>query len=501
MTLRETPIFGRRSSIQKNASSHGRKQALGVVGPASTSLSQLSEHNVSSGTLPSHMPGSTPSFSGVAAGPTPAKSFGGGGIAAQQQQQQQQRAIKTDSFHMLSRSQSDALLVSPPQTAGQIISSGPITQSATSIFLSHNQHQQQQHLYNPYISRPDTIRSSTSHGSRLRTSASSSNMYLGISSNGGGAFSPRPIPATQHHNNNHHPTRSPIEGQYIRSGMLTRKHLYERASKKASHRSWRRCYVTVDRGMVSMYKVEGRNNVLSADGRELTDISLQLGSVSLRHTMTQMMPPPGYSRSRPHVFALQLPNGGVYLFQTETEAELKEWVDACNYWASCESKAPYMIGGVFNMEYGWDNTGEYVKRQEEKERREERGETFTAAEMQAEEARIHAERERNRGINILDWSPPNNPMQRSGTDETEQLRVLMNHIAYLEEDLVSHKKLMGSIDERFYPRTPQHQKAFQNWERKAQYILKELIKYQTYADCLQKAVGKAAPSLSNGTSP
>ncbi|KAJ2501368.1 hypothetical protein GGH96_001977 [Coemansia sp. RSA 1972] len=280
--------------------------------------------------------------------------------------------------------------------------------------------------------------------------------------------------------------RSPLENQHIRSGVLVRKHLFERAGKKASHRAWRTCYVSVDRGTVAMYKMDGRHG--HPDGRELTDTSLQLGSVSLRHTMTHMLPPPGYSRSRPHVFALQLPSGGVYLFQTASEIELRDWVAACNYWAARESKAPYMIGGVYNMEYGWDNTGDFTLRFDERDAREERGEEPTAAEVAADERRVAEEREASRGASILEWTPPNNPMQRSDLDEAAQLKALMHHIAYLEEELVAHKKVQGSIDERFFPRTQQHHRAFSNWERKAQYILQELIKYQSYADVLQKAL-------------
>ncbi|KAJ2143414.1 hypothetical protein IW136_001664 [Coemansia sp. RSA 678] len=280
--------------------------------------------------------------------------------------------------------------------------------------------------------------------------------------------------------------RSPLENQHIRSGVLVRKHLFERAGKKASHRAWRTCYVSVDRGTVAMYKMDGRHG--HPDGRELTDTSLQLGSVSLRHTMTHMLPSPGYSRSRPHVFALQLPSGGVYLFQTASEIELRDWVAACNYWAARESKAPYMIGGVYNMEYGWDNTGDFTLRFDERDAREERGEEPTAAEVAADERRVAEEREASRGASILEWTPPNNPMQRSDLDEAAQLKALMHHIAYLEEELVAHKKVQGSIDERFFPRTQQHHRAFSNWERKAQYILQELIKYQSYADVLQKAL-------------
>ncbi|KAJ2787719.1 hypothetical protein GGI15_000490 [Coemansia interrupta] len=281
--------------------------------------------------------------------------------------------------------------------------------------------------------------------------------------------------------------RSPMENQHIRSGVLVRKHLFERAGKKASHRAWRTCYVSVDRGTVAMYKMDGRHGG-HPDGRELTDTSLQLGSVSLRHTMTHMLPPPGYSRTRPHVFALQLPSGGVYLFQTASEVELRDWVAACNYWAARESKAPYMIGGVYNMEYGWDNTGDFALRFDEREAREIRGETLSPSEQAAEERRIMEEREASRGASILEWTPPNNPMQRSDLDETGQLKALLHHISYLEDELVSHKKVQGSIDERFFPKTQLFHRAFGNWERKAQYILQELIKYQSYADVLQKAL-------------
>ncbi|KAJ2101491.1 hypothetical protein GGI09_001724, partial [Coemansia sp. S100] len=281
--------------------------------------------------------------------------------------------------------------------------------------------------------------------------------------------------------------RSPIENQHIRSGVLVRKHLFERAGKKASSRAWRTCYVSVDRGTVAMYKMDGRHGA-HPDGRELTDTSLQLGSVSLRHTMTHMLPSPGYSRSRPHVFALQLPSGGVYLFQTASEVELRDWVAACNYWAARESKAPYMIGGVYNMEYGWDNTGDFALRFDEREAREDRGEEMSPAEQVAEDRRIVEERDASKGASILEWTPPNNPMQRSDLDEAAQLKSLLHHITYLEEELVSHKKVQGSIEERFYPRTQQFQRGFSNWERKAQYILQELIKYQSYADVLQKAL-------------
>src|ERR1044072_3204822 len=74
--------------------------------------------------------------------------------------------------------------------------------------------------------------------------------------------------------------------------------------------------------------------------------------VNLRHTITNALPPPGYNRSRPHVFALSMPNGGLYFFQAGTAELVNEWVVTCNYWAACKSKEP-LTGGVSSMEYGW----------------------------------------------------------------------------------------------------------------------------------------------------
>jgi len=61
------------------------------------------------------------------------------------------------------------------------------------------------------------------------------------------------------------------------------------------------------------------------------------------------------------------------------------------------------------------------------------------------------------------------------------------HIASLENQLLTHKELREGVD-KWPAKSPQHHKAFTNWERKSQYLLKELIKYQTYADCVKQAL-------------
>jgi len=42
----------------------------------------------------------------------------------------------------------------------------------------------------------------------------------------------------------------------------------------------------------------------------------------------------------------------------------------------------------------------------------------------------------------------------------------------------------------FSPRHPNSSKAMTNWERKSSYLLREIVKFRTYIDCLQAAQGQ-----------
>ena len=77
-----------------------------------------------------------------------------------------------------------------------------------------------------------------------------------------------------------------------------------------------------------------------------------VGSILLRQTLASVLPPPGYSRMRPHVWALTLPSGSVFFFEAGTAELVQEWVKCANYWAARTSKEP-LKAGVSNMEWGW----------------------------------------------------------------------------------------------------------------------------------------------------
>ncbi|CAG8765967.1 23367_t:CDS:2, partial [Gigaspora rosea] len=144
---------------------------------------------------------------------------------------------------------------------------------------------------------------------------------------------------------------------YAKEGLLVRKHYWDSTSKRAKDKYWKECFVVVEKGEIRMYKFDTQNSTGSSGagaiggGNWMANATV-MGEVNLRHTITNALPPPGYNRSRPHVFALSMPNGGLYFFQAGTAELVDEWVSTCNYWAARMSKEP-LTGGVSNMEYGW----------------------------------------------------------------------------------------------------------------------------------------------------
>ncbi|PVZ99092.1 hypothetical protein BB558_004897 [Smittium angustum] len=282
---------------------------------------------------------------------------------------------------------------------------------------------------------------------------------------------------------------------YYRCALLNRKFLFEKAGKKATSRMWRGCYVSLGNGKAIMYKGEDRYAPRAGLVSVLPMGSQPFGTVQLGHTYAQIMPPPGYSFTKPHVFALTLSQGGVYLFQTKTAEEAQQWAFACNYWGALDTKVPYMAGSVYNVEYGWYNNNEFSKDEEKdtyiNDSASKSQPFISSSNTQASSKstkstdKLESLRDANRYLNIIDWTPPPNPTQSANSNEKLQIESFNKHIEYLESELVIHKTALTSISERFHPRSFVYNKAFHNWEKKAQYLLKELIKYKNYVDCLE----------------
>lgn len=196
-----------------------------------------------------------------------------------------------------------------------------------------------------------------------------------------------------------------------------------------------------------------------------------LGSIKLNHSLSNVLPPPGYNRQRPHVFAIQQSHGGVYLFHVGSQEQANEWVDTCNYWAARQSKEP-LPGGVSNMEYGWgaclndvilnldsdEVSGQYV---------------------------LDSDPD---SVTIYDWQPPTSPAVASTLDEKEQHEALQKHLQAISEEINEHRELKRKILVKFPTSSKSNAKVMTNWERKSNYLLAEIIKYQNYCDVLEKSM-------------
>ncbi|EGC42879.1 conserved hypothetical protein [Histoplasma capsulatum var. duboisii H88] len=90
-------------------------------------------------------------------------------------------------------------------------------------------------------------------------------------------------------------------------------------------------------------------------------------------------------------------------------------------------------------------------------------------------------------IHISDWTPPQQSMMASTLSENDQLATLRRYVKHVEEELQRHNELRGAMSLAFTPRHPNANKALANWERKSSYLLREIVKFRTYIDCLTTA--------------
>lgn len=277
----------------------------------------------------------------------------------------------------------------------------------------------------------------------------------------------------------HHPSLFTSRPPYVKEGIVMRKHLLETANQKAKHRDWKECLLVVDEGELKMYALTGsdseRRSMLRtssqnsfanlAESLSSKSESLQgngkwaayshlIGTIKLNHTLSNILPPPGYNRQRPHVFALQQPDGGVFLFQAASHDQTWEWMTTCNYWAARESKEP-LPGGVSNMEYGWGALNH-------------RGDPDT--------------------ITIFDWRPPAPPLVPSTLSEKDQFLALQKHLQALDKEIDAHRELKPELMAKFPNKSQNHAKVMANWESKSKYLLHDIIKYQNYCGALEKSL-------------
>ncbi|KZT72176.1 hypothetical protein DAEQUDRAFT_749597 [Daedalea quercina L-15889] len=288
---------------------------------------------------------------------------------------------------------------------------------------------------------------------------------------------------------------------WAKEGMLCRKQYWESTGKRAKSKAWMDVFVVIQRGELSMFvfgdHAHGASHVVG--GGNWLDNAQPVGKLILAHSLAHALPPPGYNRQRPHCMVLTLSNGGVYFFQAGTEELVNEWVSTCNYWAARQSKEP-LIGGVSNMEYGWNRVMDPITRvrsvSEDNFQRDDTEDGLSVRSGRSGRSRLKDIAATVRADKspwadrtfINEWKPPMPPTVPSNHDEETQLEALQKHVAYLKTELKQHNELRTPMTNLYQPRSANAAKALSNWEKKSQYLLTEIVKYESYIDSLQAAM-------------
>lgn len=278
-----------------------------------------------------------------------------------------------------------------------------------------------------------------------------------------------------------------LEGApWAKEGLIKHKHHLETPSRKAKERSWNDCFAVVSKGKLTLFAF-GTSSKSQSSGRKPFYKSGKAASVTgtrvgggdwmenaerldefvLRQTIASTLPPPGYSKARPHVWALSLPSGAVHLFQVGTPDIAEEFITAANYWSARLSKEP-LSGGVSNVEYGWSekvintalldrsdtpnsppvsmqtrpmghNSSLSTERARTSLQSSIRGSFDTGfgsmkSKLPGDKAHIH------------EWQPPSQSMMASQLLEVDQLRQLTAYVAESEAELQTHQELKHAIE-------------------------------------------------------
>ncbi|KAI0468223.1 hypothetical protein F4859DRAFT_491942, partial [Xylaria cf. heliscus] len=305
---------------------------------------------------------------------------------------------------------------------------------------------------------------------------------------------------------------------WVKEGIVTHKHHLDGVEKKAKDRNWNEVFAVVQKGTLSLFSFStksmrqkaraGRKPIAGAvvGGGNWQENATSLGSFSLRQTLASALPSPGYSRTRPHVWALSLPSGAVHLFQVGTPEISKEFVLTVNYWSARLSTHP-LVGGISNIEYGWSDAvinnaligviEEPVMPQRPGSAA--AGRTSTHSRQGSRQSSLRSSfdvggniRTKLPGdrIHIAEWAPPSQSLRPSQCSESEQLETLTAYVKSVEDELQQHNQLRSPMLLAFTPRGHNAAKAMANWERKSSYLLREIVKFRTYLDGLQHATDR-----------
>ncbi len=123
---------------------------------------------------------------------------------------------------------------------------------------------------------------------------------------------------------------------WAKEGIVKHKCHLEGMDKRSKDRNWNDCFAVIEKGWMRLFsfsmtakslrnKARATKAGAVVGGGNWQENAESLGSFLLRQTIASALPSPGYSKARPHVWALSLPTGAVHLFQVGTPDIVKEF--------------------------------------------------------------------------------------------------------------------------------------------------------------------------------
>lgn len=254
---------------------------------------------------------------------------------------------------------------------------------------------------------------------------------------------------------------------WAKEGIVKHKHHLESTDKKAKDRNWTEVFAVVEKGYLTLFSFSSksmRNKTKSktanavVGGGNWQDNAENLGSFLLRQTIASALPPPGYSKARPHVWALSLPTGAVHLFQVGSPEIVREYVTTANYWSARLSTHP-LVGGLSNIEHGWsdniinnalvtainDQHAIAPSRPSTSQARHSLQSSLRSSLDQGIGSNTFKAKLPGDKVTISDWNAPSQSMRASNLMEQDQLKTLTNYVQGIEEEFQKHNTLRSSM--------------------------------------------------------
>lgn len=254
-------------------------------------------------------------------------------------------------------------------------------------------------------------------------------------------------------------------------------------SKKYKKRDWVQVFVVVQKGYLKMFTFDNRRSRIgpsspskdrtttTVGGGNWLDNATMTDSISLSHSIAQTNPQ-GKGANSSAQWSLTLPSQKMLLFLAGTQEIADEYVYTCNYWAARVSREP-LVEAVSNMEYGWDRPVEIVSQLD----------TLPPISSGSFDT-LFIGKER---IQVKEWRPPVASTLHGNYQEQEQLDGLKKYSQKIEDTFSEHAACRPIMMRVFQPNYLVSTRAHNNWEKRSQYLQKEIVKYGTYASTLERA--------------